>query len=84
MTALRGSLGVPALLGVAGAEQIEATKLVYLGAAFALTWMVIAAYLFWIFRRQRRLEDRFEKIQAQANREEPKLAPDDKTERGGA
>lgn len=58
-----------ALLAAASPQEIEKTKLLYLGAAFALTWIAITAYLFWIFRRQRRLEDELRKIQAQTNAE---------------
>jgi len=46
------------------AEAIEKSKLVYLGAAFALVWIGIGLYLFSITRRQRRLEEKMTKLQA--------------------
>jgi CcmD family protein len=83
------STSVPALGGLQAAlagilwaatpEEIERTKLLYLGAAFAITWIAIAGYLFWLFRRQARLEDQLQKIRAQDNPEQPKLAADNKT-----
>ena len=45
------------------AAAIEAGKLAYLGAAFALVWIGIGLYLFSIARRQRRLEEKLNKLQ---------------------
>ncbi|MGI8426393.1 MAG: CcmD family protein [Actinomycetota bacterium] len=53
------------------AEAIEKTKLVYLGAAFALVWIGISLYLFSITRRQRRLEEKITKLQAERARDLP-------------
>lgn len=67
------------ILWAATPEEIERNKLLYLGAAFAITWIAIAGYLFWLFRRQARLEAQIQKIRAQDNPEQPKLAADNKS-----
>lgn len=68
-----------AVLAASTPQQIEDTKLLYLGAAFALAWVGITLYMFWLFRRQSRLEKALEKIQARDNGEQTKLAADNKT-----
>ena len=56
-------------------EQIERTKLLYLGIAYAAVWIAISAYLFSLSRRQRSLEDRLKRLEADKPLEENSPGP---------
>lgn len=51
-------------------EAIEQTKLLYLGLGYAAVWVAVAGYLLSINRRQKRLEERMEKLKADEKKPE--------------